>query len=66
VGVKFPVYFQDPHWVQLNGTFLLAVDPAYVTMQMKSNWVHKYVPELVALGKQILEKNLNIKIETLR
>jgi len=63
MGVDFPIYFQGPHWIQYNGTFMLAVDPAYVTMPMKANWMAKYAPELMALGKQILEKNLNIKIE---
>jgi len=62
MGVKFPIYFQDPHWIQFNGAFVLAVDPAYVTMQMKANWMQKFVPELMKLGKEVLEKNLNIKI----
>lgn len=64
MGVEFPVYFQSPHWIQYRGTFMLAVDPAYVTMPMKANWMAQYAPELMALGKKILEKNLNIKIES--
>lgn len=64
MGVKFPIYFQDPHWIQYNGTFMLAVDPAFVTMPMKANWLAKYAPELMKLGHQILEKNLHIKIKT--
>jgi len=62
MGIDFPIYFQSPHWILLNGAFVLAVDPKYITMEMKANWMQKYVPELVALGKEILEKNLHIKI----
>jgi len=64
MGVTFPVYFQGPHWIQNSGVFMLAVDPAYVSMQMKAQWTQRYAPELMALGKKILEDNLHIEIGT--
>ena len=65
MGVKFPAYFKGPHFVQVHGSIVLAIDPACVSMAMKSNWQNIYVPELAALGKKIIEKHLKIKIEKL-
>ena len=62
-GVDFPAWAKNPHFVILNDrTFALAMDPNYVSMEMKANWMQKYVPELVKLGKQVLEKLLKEKI----
>lgn len=59
-GVEFPGWAQGPHFIRLHtqGTFCLAIDPACVTMEMKANWTRKYVPILVNLGQQVLEKLL--------
>lgn len=62
-GVEFPAYFQGPHFIDIKGSLVMAIDPRCVTMGMKSNW-ERYRHELAALGKQVIEKNLNIKIET--
>jgi len=64
-GVKFPGWAQGPHFIVLNGSFVLAIDPNCVTMEMKSNWVGKYVPILVQLGRKVLEKLLNEEIRTI-
>jgi len=62
-GVDFPAWAQGPHFVMLaSQTFALAIDPNCVTMEMKSHWMLKYVPELVQLGKKVLEKLLDDKI----
>lgn len=56
-GVKFPHYFKNPHFIQLpDGAIILGVDPACVTMEMKAKWREVYVPELMKLTKQVLEK----------
>jgi len=65
MSVKFPPYFVGPHFVQVKGSFVMAIDPACVSMEMRTNWQTKYIPELAALGKKVLEKNLKIKIENL-
>jgi len=65
MGVKFPAYFKGPHFVQVKGSIVLAIDPACVSMEMRTNWQNIYVPELAALGKKIIEKHLKIKIENL-
>ncbi len=62
-GVEFPAYFQGPHFVEIKGSLVMAIDPKCVTMGMKTNW-ERYRHELAALGKKVVEKNLNIKIET--
>ena len=64
-GVKFPAYFRDPHFIQIKGSIVLAIDPDCVSMEMRTNWQNIYIPELAALGKKIIEKNLKIKIEKL-
>lgn len=64
MGVKFPPYFQGPHFVEVKGSIVMAIDPACVSLEMKANWDLKYRKELTALGKEIIEKKLNIKIET--
>ncbi len=64
-GIKFPGWAQGPHFIVLNGSFVLAIDPNCVTMEMKTNWVGKYVPILVDLGKQVLEKLLKEEIRTI-
>jgi hypothetical protein len=65
-GVEFPAWAKNPHFVILQDrTFALAMDPNFVTMEMKSNWMHKYVPELVKLGKKVLEKLLDEEIKTI-
>jgi len=64
-GVKFPGWAQGPHFIVLKGSFVLAIDPNCVTMEMKTNWVQKYVPILVSLGKQVLEKLLKEEIRTI-
>ncbi len=64
-GVEFPAWAKGPHFVILNDrTFALAMDPAFVSMEMKTNWMQKYVPELVKLGKQVLEKLLKEEIKS--
>jgi len=65
MGVKFPAYFKGPHFVQVKGSIVLAIDPACVSMEMRTNWQNIYVPELAELGKKIIEKHLKIKIENL-
>ena len=65
MGVKFPAYFKGPHFVQVKGSIVLAIDPDCVSMEMRTNWQNIYVPELAALGKKIIEKHLKIKIENL-
>ena len=65
MGVKFPAYFKDPHFIQIKGSIVLAIDPDCVSMEMRANWQNIYVPELAALGKKIIEKHLKIKIEKL-
>ena len=65
MGVKFPAYFKSPHFVQIKGSIVLAIDPDCVSMEMRTNWINIYVPELAALGKKIIEKHLKIKIEKL-
>ncbi len=65
MGVTFPPYFQGPHFVEVKGSIVMAIDPANVSMEMKANWESKYRPELAALGKKVIEKYLNIKIETM-
>ena len=64
-GVKFPAYFKGPHFIQIKGSIVLAIDPDCVSMEMRTNWQNIYVPELAALGKKIIEKHLKIKIEKL-
>ena len=63
MGVKFPAYFRGPHFIQVKGSIVLAIDPDCVSMEMRTNWINIYVPELAALGKKIIEKHLKIKIE---
>ena len=63
MGVKFPAYFKGPHFVQVKGSIVLAIDPDCVSMEMRTNWQNIYVAELAALGKKIIEKHLKIKIE---
>ena len=65
LGVKFPAYFKGPHFIQIKGSIVLAIDPDCVSMEMRTNWQNIYVPELAALGKKIIEKHLKIKIEKL-
>jgi len=65
MGVKFPPYFQGPHFVEVKGSIVMAIDPACVSLEMKANWDMKYRGELSDLGKKVIEKALNIKIETL-
>ena len=65
MGVKFPPYFVGPHFVQVKGSFVMAIDPACVNMEMRTNWQGRYIKELSDLGKKVLEKNLKIKIEDL-
>lgn len=65
MGIKFPPYFKGPHFVDVKGSTVMAIDPAQVTMEMKANWESKYRPELAELGRKVLEKALNIKIEVL-
>jgi len=65
MGVKFPPYFQGPHFVDVKGSTVMAIDPKYLTMEMRTNWEAKYRPELAALGRKVIEKALNIKIEML-
>lgn len=65
MGVKFPPYFQGPHFLDVKGSTVMAIDPKYLTMEMKTNWEAKYRPELAALGRKVIEKALNIKIEIL-
>ena len=65
MDVKFPAYFKGPHFVQVKGSIVLAIDPDCVSMEMRTNWQNIYVPELAALGKKIIEKHLKIKIEKL-
>ncbi len=65
MGVKFPPYFQGPHFVDVKGSTVMAIDPACVTMEMKANWDMKYRGELAELGKKVIEKALNIKIPTM-
>lgn len=64
-GVKFPAYFQGMHFVDVKGSTVMAVDPACLTIEMKANWESIYRPELAALGRQVIEKALDIKIELL-
>ena len=64
-GVKFPAYFKGPHFIQIKGSIVLAIDPDCVSMEMRTNWQNIYVPELAALGEKIIEKHLKIKIEKL-
>ena len=64
MGVEFPPYFQGPHFVEVKGSIVMAIDPAYVSLEMKANWDMKYRQELSDLGKKVIEKHLNIKIET--
>jgi len=63
MGVEFPPYFQGPHFVEVKGSIVMAIDPACVSLEMKANWDLKYRKELADLGKQIIEKHLNIKID---
>jgi len=65
MGVEFPPYFQGPHFVEVKGSIVMAIDPACVSLEMKANWDLKYRKELADLGKKIIEKKLNIKIETM-
>jgi len=65
MNVKFPAYFKGPHFIQIKGSIVLAIDPDCVSMEMRTNWQNIYVPELAALGKKIIEKHLKIKIEKL-
>ena len=65
MGVEFPPYFQGPHFVEVKGSIVMAIDPACVSLEMKANWDMKYRQELSELGKKVIEKHLNIKIETL-
>jgi len=65
MGVEFPPYFQGPHFVEVKGSIVMAIDPAYVSLEMKANWDFKYREELSELGKKVIEKALNIKIETM-
>jgi len=62
-GVEFPAYFQGPHFVEVKGSLVMAIDPKCVTIGMKANW-ERYRHELSELGKKVIEKNLSIKIET--
>ena len=64
-GVKFPGWAQGPHFIELKGSFVLAINPNCVTMEMKTNWVGKYVPILVSLGKEVLEKLLKEEIRSI-
>ncbi len=64
-GIKFPAWAQGPHFIVIKGSFVLAIDPNCVTMEMKANWVQKYVPLLVELGKKVLEKLLKEEIRTI-
>jgi len=64
-GVKFPGWCKNPHFVEIKGSAVMAIDNDAVTIEMKANWETRYRPILAALGKQVIEKALNIKIETL-
>jgi len=64
-GIEFPAWAQGPHFIELKGSFVLAINPNCVTMEMKTNWVQKYVPILVNLGKQVLEKLLKEEIRSI-
>ena len=64
-GIDFPAWAQGPHFIELKGSFVLAIDPNCVTMEMKTNWVQKYVPILVQLGKKVLEKLLKEEIRSI-
>lgn len=65
-GVKFPSYFKNPRFVQTaDKSFTIAVDADEFTMEMKSNWNTKYLPELADLTKKVLQKLTKEKIKSL-
>lgn len=65
-GVTIPTWAVNPRFVQINDrTFTVAIDPDKITMEMKANWNQKYIPELAAIGKKVLESLLKEKVKTL-
>lgn len=65
-GIEFPHYFQSPRWVQTaDMSFTVAVDSTKFTAEMQSNWQKRYIFELAALSKLVLEKLIKEKIKSL-
>ncbi len=65
-GIEFPSYFVNPRWVQTaDMSFTLAVENSNLTIDQRVNWSKRYLPELAALGKLIMEKKFKETIKSL-